>query len=316
MTGTRPARLLVVGAVNVDLVVAAQRLPGPGETVVGPGVAQHGGGKGANAAVAAARAGAEVRFCGAVGADAMGTGALDELRVECIDVTDVRILAGTATGTALIVVDPKGENQIAVGAGANAEVDPTAVRRAVVRAADWAGCVLVSTEIPPSAVRAVVETAALHGLPCVLNPAPVFPGIVDLLAHGPVVTPNRTELEDLYGLLPNVDDSPSGTSPSVNEMAAAIASVSHASVLVTLGAEGAVVVEPSGETTTLPPGRIDEVRDTTGAGDTLNGVLAGSLAGGASLTAAALRGVAAASMSVAHVGARAGMPRAESLVGV
>lgn len=158
------ARVLVVGAVNVD-VVSTDELPGPGQNVVGASAERYGGGKGANAAVAAAGAGAEVRYCGAVGRDDAGSGAVAELRTEGIDVTDVATLDGVSTGTALIVVDRKGENQIAVGAGANAAVDPAAVRTAVARAAGWAGCVLVSAEITPDAVVAAVESAASHRIP-------------------------------------------------------------------------------------------------------------------------------------------------------
>ncbi|MEO9329751.1 PfkB family carbohydrate kinase [Gordonia aurantiaca] len=310
MTATAP-RVLVVGAVNVDLVVAADRLPGPGETVVGPTMTRHGGGKGANAAVAASRAGAEVRFCGAVGADDMGADALAELRSEGVDVTDVTVLDDVVTGTALIMVDPKGENQIAVGAGANAAVDPDHARAAVIRAVDWAGCVLVSTEIPAAAVVAAVKTAAAHGIPCVLNPAPVSAELAELLALAPVLTPNAGELADLYALLP--PDLSGVAEPAVEGMAATVAEHSTASVVVTLGGDGALVADPRGATTRLPAGEVDEVRDTTGAGDTLNGVFAASLASGADLVAAARRGVQAASLSVAHVGARAGMPYAEAL---
>ena len=301
-------RVLVVGAVNVDLVVHTDRLPGPGETVVGPGVARHGGGKGANAAVAVARAGAEVRYCGAVGADDTGTGALADLRAEGIDVTDVAVLEDVATGTALIVVDGRGENQIAVGAGANAAVEPAAVRAAVARSAEWAGCVLVSTEIPPEAVAAAVETTVAHGLACVLNPAPVAAGLVDLLRLGPVVTPNRSELRDLYALVEE------GTAGSVAEMATAVAALTGASVVVTLGGDGVLIVDPERGVTSLPAPPAD-VRDTTGAGDTFNGVLAAALAGGAAVPEAVARGVAAASLSVGTVGARAGMPRAAAIDG-
>src|SRR5688572_23798308 len=106
--------VVVVGAVNVDLVVTVDRLPTPGETVIGPRVSRHGGGKGANAAVAAARAGADVRLVGAVGDDATGRGALDELHAEGVDLAAVAVLGDVPTGVALIVVDTEGENQIAV----------------------------------------------------------------------------------------------------------------------------------------------------------------------------------------------------------
>ncbi|WP_271215039.1 PfkB family carbohydrate kinase, partial [Pseudonocardia halophobica] len=249
-----------------------------------------------------------VRYCGAVGADDTGTGALAELRAEGIDVTDVAVLKGVATGMALIVVDGRGENQIAVGAGANAAVEPAAVRAAVARSAEWAGCVLVSTEIPSEAVAAAVETAVAYGLACVLNPAPVTAELVDLLGLGPVVTPNRSELRDLYALVEE------GTADSVAEMAAAVAALTGASVVVTLGGDGVLIVDPERGATPLPAPPAT-VRDTTGAGDTFNGVLAAALAAGAAVPEAAARGVAAASLSVGTVGARAGMPRAAAIDG-
>lgn len=301
------SRVLVVGAVNVDLVVATDRLPGPGETVVGPRVERHGGGKGANAAVAAARAGAEVRYCGAVGSDDTGSGALAELRAEGIDVTDVAVLEGVSTGMALIVVDAAGENQIAVGAGANAVVDASSVRTAVQRAATWATCVLVSTEITPDAVAAAVESAALHGIRCVLNPAPVTPGLLDLLPLSPLVTPNGSELGDLYRLLGGDGD------VSVEEMAVQVAARTKAPVVVTLGAGGVLVVEPEGQMTPLPARSDVTVRDTTGAGDTFNGVFVTALAAGDPVRDASSRGMTAATLSVGHVGARAGMPRANAI---
>ncbi len=301
----RATGLLVVGAVNVDLVVETDRLPGPGETVVGPTVTRHGGGKGANAAVAAARAGAEVRYCGAVGSDDMGAGALDELRDEGVDVTDVAVLEDVSTGMALIVVDPRGENQIAVGAGANGLLTADVVRTAVRRAAGWAGCVLVSTEIPVDAVDAAVTTAAERGLRCVVNPAPVPASMVDLMGSAPVFTPNSSELRDLHAL---IDDGRDAPEVPAAERAVAVASRTGAPVLVTLGAEGVLIANPSGDVLTLPAGHVDEVVDTTGAGDTFNGVFAASLAAGSTVLEAAKRGVAAASLSVGAVGARTGMP--------
>ncbi|WP_055474505.1 PfkB family carbohydrate kinase [Gordonia sp. HS-NH1] len=301
----RATGLLVVGAVNVDLVVETDRLPGPGETVVGPTVTRHGGGKGANAAVAAARAGAEVRYCGAVGSDDMGAGALDELRDEGVDVTDVAVLEDVSTGMALIVVDPRGENQIAVGAGANGLLTADVVRTAVRRAGGWAGCVLVSTEIPADAVAAAVTTAAERGLRCVVNPAPVPASMVDLMGSAPVFTPNSSELRDLHAL---IDDGRDAPEVPAAERAVAVASRTGAPVLVTLGAEGVLIANPSGDVLTLPAGHVDEVVDTTGAGDTFNGVFAASLAAGSTVLEAAKRGVAAASLSVGAVGARTGMP--------
>ncbi|MFC5948416.1 PfkB family carbohydrate kinase [Pseudonocardia lutea] len=298
-----PGRVVVVGAVNVDMVVRAPRLPGPGETVVGPGVERFGGGKGANAAVAAARAGAEVRYVGAVGADDVGSAALAELRAEGVDVGGVAVLDGVPTGVALVVVDAEGENQIAVGGGANAAVDPEAVRAAVAGSASWAGCVLVSTEIPEEAAAAAVEAAAGNGIRCVVNPAPVLPVLGRLLGYGPVLTPNATESRDLAALL---DDGPA--EDTVEARAAALARRTTAEVVVTLGGEGVLVVDPDGGAEHVPAHPAPQVRDTTGAGDTFNGVLAAGLAAGESVARAVRRAVVAAALSVAESGARSGMP--------
>lgn len=301
------ANILVIGAVNVDLVVNAERLPGPGETVVGAGVERHGGGKGANAAVAAARAGAAVRYCGAVGHDDAGIEALHELVDESIDVDDVARLANVATGMALIVVDPAGENQIAVGAGANAAVSPEVTTGAVQRAFEWAGCVLVSTEISSAAVTAAVQGARENGLPCVLNPAPVSGFLLDLLQLGPILTPNATELADLFRLLAERADADTGADASTADMARAVAAQTGAPVVVTLGGDGVLVVDGT-TTSSIAAPHVPVVRDTTGAGDTFNGVFAAALAEGNDVLSAAARGVAAASLSVEAVGARAGMP--------
>ncbi|PKZ64126.1 ribokinase [Gordonia terrae] len=301
--------VLVVGAVNVDLVVTADKLPGPGETVVGPAVATHGGGKGANAAVAAARAGANVRYCGAVGADDHGAGALRELGSEGIDITDVAVLPYVSTGTALIVVDPSGENQIAVGAGANAAVTPKAVTAAVKRAADWADCVLVSTEIASEAIASAVNTAADHDLLCVLNTAPVRTSLRELLRFRPVVTPNESELIELAAAL----GVPNTSSLSTEEMASSLSTRTGASVVVTLGSRGVLVVTSgTGDPVSVPAPRV-QVQDTTGAGDTFNGVFAAALANGYSIAAAAERGVAGASLAVGWVGARDGMPHVDAI---
>jgi ribokinase len=300
-------RLMVVGALNVDLVVAATALPGPGETVVGNDLQRHGGGKGGNSAVAAVRAGADVRYVGAVGHDEFGSTSLAELRAEGIDVTDVVVKEGCATGAAVIVVDPAGENQIAVAAGANSAVTADDVRRAVERADGWPGCVLVSTEISVPAVVTAVEASIAKGWRCVLNPAPVVPGIVDLLGLAPIITPNRGELSDLYELLGHDDEA------SVQAMAAAVAEHTGAAVVVTLGAEGVLVCEEAGTTTRIAAGKVGQVVDTTGAGDTFNGVFAAELAAGQGVETAARRGVAAATLSITAAGARTSMPNVAAI---
>ncbi|SEC80468.1 ribokinase [Amycolatopsis tolypomycina] len=280
---------MVVGAVNVDHVVVTGRLPRAGETVVGPAMVRHGGGKGANAAVAAARFGAPVRLIGAVGTDDVAAGALAELAEAGVDVAFVERLPEVPTGAAVIVVDAAGENQIAVGAGANAHVDPDRVRASLRAALPSCGCVLVSTEIPEAAVAAAVEEATAAGVCCVLNPAPVVPVVADLLRHGPILTPNGGEAAEL--------------APDL----ATLAARSGAPVVVTLGGDGVRYALPGRPPVEVAPHRTTVV-DTTGAGDTFNGVLAARLAAGDPLDRAVRTANVAAALSVTAPGARAGGP--------
>jgi ribokinase len=175
---------------------------------------------------------------------------------------------------------------------------------------------LVSTEIPEESVAAAVEAAASSGVPCILNPAPVVPAVLRLLQNGPVLTPNATELTALVAVLdqkgPDThadrDDFPDDLQV-MKEGAGKLAGVSRAPVVVTLGARGALIVSPDRDAELLPaPPAV--VRDTTGAGDIFNGVLAARLAAGDPLEVAVRTAIVAASISVAHVGARAGIPSA------
>jgi ribokinase len=283
--------VLVVGSVNVDLVVTADRLPAPDETVTGGAFARHGGGKGANQAVAAARAGATVRFVGAVGEDPFGAGALDELSAEGVDVGGVERLAGEATGVALIVVDREGRNQIAVASGANARVDGALVERALAGGGIApADVCLLSFEVPDAALVAAARAAAEAGARIVLNPAPARDLTDALLDLGVILTPNALELTGL-----TMERDP-------ERAARALSAVTGAPVVVTLGERGALVVGDD-RIAVLPAPRV-EVVDTTGAGDVLNGVLAAGLAAGLELEGAAARAVEAASASVRVAGAR------------
>jgi ribokinase len=289
--------VIVVGSVNTDLVVVAERLPAPGETVMGGEFGQHGGGKGANQAVAAARLGAQVTMVGAVGRDTFGDDALQLLEREGIDTAGVA-RAGAATGVALINVDASGENQIAVAPGANERLDPDEVERAV-RAAGR-GVVLLSQEVPEAAVLAGARAA---GGPVVLNPAPVrrLPG--ELAALGPILTPNAGEASALSG-----EEEPEAA-------ARALAARTGAPVLVTLGRDGVLVARKVSDTflaERLPAPSVTAV-DTTGAGDTFNGALAVALAEGRPLRDAAAFAVAAAALSTRAAGAREGMPRRDEV---
>jgi ribokinase len=278
-------------------VVATGRLPGRGETVLGRRLERYGGGKGANAAVAAARLGAEARLVAAVGHDALGRDALAELGHEGVDVEGVSTVSGEATGAALIVVDGSGDNQIAVGAGANAALTPDHVRHALEGALNRAGCLLVSLEVPHEAVRAAVDAGRERGLPVVVNPAPAHASALELAALGPIFTPNAGEARRLTG------------EADKRRAAAVLARQTGAPVVVTDGSAGALLLEePSADALAFPPPSGVTAVDTTGAGDTFSGALATRIAAGDQLRAAAGFAVAAGACAVRARGARGGMP--------
>jgi ribokinase len=295
-------RVVVVGSINVDLVVAVPRLPAAGETVTGGTFAHHGGGKGANQAVAAARLGADVTLVGAVGDDEMGTAAVAELAAEGIDVSAIARLSA-ATGVALIAVDAEGENQIAVASGANAALDAATVTAELAPRLDSPrGVVLLNHEIPEEAILAACASAAAAGWQIVLNPAPAREIPAAVLDARPLLTPNASEAAQLTG-------------QSRPEAAAqALARRTGAAVLVTLGARGALLVEPGRDPLGLPAPQV-AVKDTTGAGDTVNGALAAELAAGRELADAARFALAAAALSTRAAGARGGMPLREEVLG-
>jgi ribokinase len=279
----------VVGSVNADLVVRLPALPRPGETVTGGTFERHGGGKGANQAVAAARAGAAVRMVAAVGDDDLGAEAIAELEAEGVEVAAVQRLADTPTGVALIAVDEAGENQIAVASGANHALAADAVERALAGAAPG-GVVLLSLEIPDAAVLAGARAARAAGLTVVLNPAPARALPDALLALSPLLTPNADEACALGG------------EPEPEAAARALAERTGAPVVVTIGAGGALLAD-GGSVERLPAPEVDVV-DTTGAGDAFNGALACALAGGAALDAAVREAIAVAAESTRRPGAR------------
>jgi len=279
--------IVVVGAINVDLVVSGATLPRPGETVTGGTFAQHQGGKGGNQAVAAARAlgGHGVVMVGAVGNDALGHDALDALRAEGV-AASVAMRAGVPTGVALICVGPDGENQISVAPGANAQLSGRDVTAALAQVNE-AGVVLSSLEVSREAVEAAAEWAHDRSVPFVLNPAPLQPWAAEVAATATYVTPNEIEREEL-GHLPD-----------------------GVVVVETLGEEG-VAIHRGNAVDRVEAPKVEAV-DTTGAGDCFNGVFVAGLVEGLEAAAAARRAAAAAALSVTKPGAREGMPTRDEL---
>jgi ribokinase len=292
------SRVVVIGSINVDLVVNADRLPAPGETVSGGQFAVHQGGKGANQAVAAARAGASVWMIGAVGADDHGSRAIASLEAEGIDVSRVRRSEHETTGVALIMVGPRGENLIAVAPGANGSLTLEAEDRALISQGD---VVLTNHEVPASTALDALRAAHDAGRTVILNPAPARALPADVLAMGPILTPNEHEL--IVAIGNEVTDA------ALDELAVRNAGP----VIVTQGPAGAVLAT-GGERQRFEGFAAPETVDTTGAGDTFCGVLAAWLANGSSLPDAIRAANAAGALSVGAAGARAGMPGREAIL--
>jgi len=284
-------RVLVVGSINVDLVVATPRLPHRGETVLGGEFARHLGGKGANQAVAAARAGASVTFVGAVGLDADGDESVAALEAEGIDVSRIARV-GARTGVALIAVAPDGENQIVVAPGANLLLSADGASLPSVE--PGGGVLLVCLEVPMAAVIAAVAAARRIGLQPIVNPAPARELPPEVLAAGPILTPNEEELLAMSGVA------------DAGKAVGSLLDAGARAVIVTRAGAGALLADGSRR---LPfPARAVDVVDATGAGDAFSGVLAAWLADGHRLDVATEAANTAAGLSVTRAGARGGMP--------
>jgi ribokinase len=299
-------RVLVVGSANVDFTVALARLPRPGETVSEGTLLVARGGKGANQAVAARRLGAEVRLLGCVGDDASGREVRQALAAEGIGVHGLGTTAEAATGTALIVVDAEGRNQIAVAPGANRRLSVIDVDRRVDDFA-WAEVVVCSLEVPLPAARRALERARERGVLTVLNPAPLPDRGLDFLALADYVTPNESEAARLTGrALTGPDDA--------GPVAEAIRVLGARHAVLTLGAAGVLAQGPGGRC--HAPGFAVTAVDTTGAGDAFNGALAVALVARRELAEALRFANAAAALACTRRGAQPAMPTLAEVEGL
>ncbi|MFW6189709.1 MAG: ribokinase [Planctomycetota bacterium] len=297
------APIAVIGSANTDLTVVTDHLPRPGETVLGGDLNRAGGGKGANQAVAAARAGGQVSFIGRVGEDEFGETTRRNLRREGVGVEHLRTDEDAPSGVALIMVDRAGENLIAVAPGANARLSPEDIQEAEQTIAE-ASVVLLQLEIKHETVRAAVRTAEAAGVPVVLNPAPAPPtGELDhLLGRLACVTPNEGEAARLLGR--SEESAP-------EDLAAGLLERGVEAVVLTLGSDGVCVCDEAGCNRLEPP-RV-EARDTVAAGDCFTGVLAVALGEGRPLREAARLAVCGAALSVQRPGAQPSLPYREEM---
>jgi ribokinase len=293
--------VLAFGSINLDLTLRVPRLPGPGETVLGPGLLVAAGGKGANQALAARRAGGGlVRLAGAVGRDAFAGQALALLEAAGVDLTGVKAEGGASTGVALITVSDQGENQIAVAAGANARARAEAVPDS------WLApgtVVALTLEVPAEESLKLAVRAAARGARIVLNAAPAAPAPRALLALLDVLIVNQHEapiVAEAAGV--------AAAAASPRDCARALAKVLKAAVVATLGAEGAFAVRGE-ESWRVPALAIGRAVDTTGAGDAFAGALAAALDAGLDLPAALARASAAGGLACTRAGAQPALPQ-------
>jgi ribokinase len=292
--------ITVIGSINLDLIANVTRLPAAGETVPGDDFRTAPGGKGANQALAAARAGGQVRMIGAVGKDAFAAEALACLKQGRVDLSGVGE-THAATGTALILVDEKGENVIAVVPGANATVLPGDMTKALLKKGE---VVLLQHEIPIATVRKALATATAAGAISVLNTAPFRADAADLLASADYVVANETEF-DLYA-----DALELAGGDRAARMRTFVEKTGR-TVIVTLGGDGVLAATPKGDIS-VPALKIMPV-DTVGAGDTFCGYLGAGLSAGLPLEQALRRAAAAGSLACLKPGAQPAIPHGKDV---
>jgi ribokinase len=295
--------IVVVGSSNTDMIVRLERIPQPGETLLGGEFLMAPGGKGANQAVGAARAGGRVSLVARVGEDMFGRQAIAGLRRDRIDVSQVRRDARSASGVALIFVGERGENSIAVASGANGRLRPADVKRAAPLIAT-ASVLLLQLEVPLDSVQAAARLARRHAARVILNPAPARALPDALLRQVSILTPNETEAGTLTGTRV-------GSEQAARRAAGLLRARGVETVIVTLGARGALLVDQEGSR--LIPGFAVQAVDTTGAGDTFNGALAVALAEERPLPQAVRFANAAAALSVTRRGAQPSAPTRERI---
>lgn len=293
----------VIGSINTDMVVKADRLPGPGETVLGGEFLMNPGGKGANQAVAAARSGSAVAMVGCVGHDVFGDKALAGLKAEHIDCSHVYQVDSSASGVALISVDENGENHIVVAPGANSSLSPQHVEQSFNHIPDNA-LIMLQLEIPLATASHVLTLARQKNCRVILDPAPAKELPDTMFKDLFLITPNQTEAAMLTGI--DIEDS-----NAAKTAAQQLLEMGANNVALTLGRQGAILATAQGIEHIAAP--TVNALDSTAAGDCFNGALATALIKGAALSEAIEFACRAASIAVTRLGAQDAMPREQEL---
>ena len=296
-------KVVVIGSSNTDMIIQVPHVPKPGETILGGTFSIAPGGKGANQAVAAARAGGDVTFVAKVGDDMFGHQAILGFAKDGINVSNVRKDESAPSGVALIFVGEDGENSIGVASGANMNLTPEDVLMAK-EEIESSDVLVMQLESPLETVEAAAELAASNGVQVILNPAPAQPLPDSLLANVSILTPNESEAELLTGVGVDGEKSAEEASAILQEKGIEI-------VIITLGAAGVYV--KSREVSGMISGYQVNAVDTTAAGDVFNGTLAVGLAGKKSLREAVQFANAAAALSVTKLGAQPSAPSREEI---
>lgn len=295
--------ILVAGAINTDLIAYVDTAPKPGETITGRSFEMHGGGKGANQAVAAARSGATTYMLGGVGNDDFGTARKSGLQADGIDTSQVKTFDDVSSGVALITVETSGENRISYIPAATLAVSAQEALRAAESVRP--GLILAANELSPACLQTLFSWAASNAAPVVFNVAPFSDEARSLLPLVDVLIANRGEARALLGL--DDDELPP------EELGARLVSLGIGRVVITLGDDGVVGVD--GEETVREPGKDVRSIDTTGAGDTFCGAFAARLNEGASFAEAIAYGNVAGAISVTRRGAQPSIPTREEIEG-
>lgn len=288
-------RLAVVGSINMDMTVTAERIPLKGETLMGDSIHYIPGGKGANQAVAMAKLGAEVEMFGCVGDDANGQKMLENMNQAGVKTEHIKVLEGVPTGIAMITVGDN-DNTIVVVPGANGKVDQ-AYADEIKEVLETYDMVVLQHEIPLETVHYIVEFCDEKKIPVVLNPAPAAAVPMDIIEKVTYVTPNEHEAVLIFG-----------DGQSTEELLRRYPE----KLVITQGSRGVSTCLKNGELLTVPA-RPAKVADTTGAGDTLNGAFSVQIAKGADMKSALTYANTAASLSTEKFGAQSGMPTREEV---
>ncbi|MRH44622.1 ribokinase [Aquibacillus halophilus] len=291
-------KIVVIGSLNMDIIVAANKAPRLGETIHGEKVEYLPGGKGANQAVAIKKLGGEIDMIGVIGDDLFGKKILKQFSEFGLATNNIIEKENESTGIANIVHLPT-DNSIIVIPGANGHCTPEVIkdRESIISEAD---ILLVQLEIPIETVEFALSIAKRHGAQTILNPAPAKKLSRDLLRLVDYITPNQTELQSLLGSDLNIENNLSSAFQQWESM-------HDSKLIVTLGDKGCAYSQ-DGSVKVIPAGNQDKIVDTTGAGDCFNGALAFGLAEEWSLQKALLFAVKAAGISISKMGAQEGMP--------